>query len=157
MANLTYSESIVINRAPEDLYDMVTDVTRIGEWSPICRECWWDEGSTAEVGAWFTGRNVDGDATWETRSEVVAASRGQEFVFIVGGTPNALVRWGYAFAPVDGGTQVTESWEFLPGGVKMFTDHFGEDAQNQIDSRSSAAHSGIPATLAALKKTAESE
>jgi hypothetical protein len=154
MSNLSYSESIVINRTPEDLYDMVTDVTRIGEWSPICKAGWWDEGSAGQVGEWFTGRNVDGDTTWETRSEVVAAGRGQEFAFIVGGS---LVRWGYVFAPVDGGTEVTESWEFLPGGIAMFTDRFGEDAQKYIDSRTEAAHSGIPATLAALKKTAESE
>ena len=117
MSNLSYSESIVINRTPEDLYEMVTDVTRIGEWSPICKAAWWDEGSTGQVGEWFTGRNVDGETTWETRSEVVAASRGQEFAFIVGGS---LVRWGYVFAPVEGGTEVTESWEFRPAGATSF-------------------------------------
>ena len=104
-------------------------------------------------GGRFSGRNVDGAATWETRSEVVAATPGEEFAWIVGGS---LVRWGYVFSPVDGGTEVTESWEFLPGGIKMFNDHFGEEAQKQIDSRTEAAHGGIPATLAALKKTAES-
>ena len=90
MGNRNYSESIVINRAPEDLYAMVTDVSRMGEWSPICKECWWDEGATAEVGAWFSGRNVDGDATWETRSEVIAATPGEEFAWIVGGSPRAV-------------------------------------------------------------------
>ena len=29
----------------------------MGEWSPICRACWWDEGGGPQVGAWFTGRN----------------------------------------------------------------------------------------------------
>jgi hypothetical protein len=41
---LTLSESIVIGRSPEDLYDMVSDVTRMGEWSPECKACWWDNG-----------------------------------------------------------------------------------------------------------------
>jgi hypothetical protein len=152
MTLLNRSESVVIARSPEDLYDMVSDVTRIGEWSPICKECWWDEGSTPEVGAWFTGRNVDGDTTWETRSQVAAAERGQEFAFLVGGS---LARWGYAFAPVEGGTTVTESWEFLPDGLAMFEKHFGEEAQKEIDRRAEAARTGIPTTLAALKKTAE--
>jgi hypothetical protein len=152
MGNLTYAESIVIGRSPEDLYDMVSDVTRIGEWSPICRECWWDEGASAEVGAWFNGRNVDGDSTWETRSVVVAADRGKEFAYLVGGS---LVRWGWGFAPAEGGTTVTESWEFLPDGIALFEKHFGDQAQAQIDGRTHAAHSGIPATLAALKRTAE--
>ena len=57
---------------------MVSDVTRIGEWSPVCKACWWDEGSAAHVGDWFTGRNVLPDRTWETRSEVIVAKRGRE-------------------------------------------------------------------------------
>ncbi len=154
MGNLNYSESIVINRPPEDLYAMVSDISRMGEWSPICKECWWDEGAAAEVGAWFTGRNVNGDATWETRSEVVAAKPGEEFAWIVGGN---LARWGYVFSPSDDGTQVTESWEFLPAGIKMFNDHFGETAQKEIDSRVEAAQTGIPITLATLKKIAEAK
>jgi len=87
MSNLSHSESIVVDRCAEDLYDMVSDVTRIGEWSPVCKACWWDEGSTARVGDWFTGRNVLPERTWETRSEVVVADRGREFAFIVGGPP----------------------------------------------------------------------
>jgi len=35
MTDLRYSESVVVARSPEDLYDMVSDVTRMGEWSPV--------------------------------------------------------------------------------------------------------------------------
>jgi hypothetical protein len=56
---------------------------------------------------------------------------------------------------VEGGTQVTESWEFLPDGITRFHDRFGDDAEAQIASRTKAARSGIPITLAALKKAAE--
>jgi hypothetical protein len=38
----------------------------------------------------------------------------------------------------------------------MFKEKFGADAQAQISSRTNAAHDGIPVTLAALKRTAES-
>jgi Polyketide cyclase / dehydrase and lipid transport len=152
MANLRYSESVVVSRSPEDLYDMVADVTRMGEWSPICRACWWDDGDGPRVGAWFTGRNELPGRTWETRSLVVTADRGREFTWIVGG---AWVRWGYTFAPVDGGTKVTESWEFLPGGITRFHDRYGDDAENQIAERTEAARRGIPVTLAAIKRAAE--
>ena len=77
-------------------------------------------------GAWFTGRNERPGRAWETRSVVVTADRGQEFAFVVGGS---WVRWGYTFAAVDGGTQVTESWAFLPEGVARFRDRFGSDAR----------------------------
>jgi len=152
MSDLKYSESVVVARTPEDLYDMISDVTRMGEWSPVCKACWWDEEAPVEVGAWFTGRNELPERTWETRSQVVAAERGKEFAFVVG---SAYVRWGYTFAPVDGGTRVTESWEFLPGGISMFHERFGAEAEAEIANRTEAAHTGIPITLAAIKRTAE--
>jgi hypothetical protein len=152
MTKLSHAESIVIARPPEDVYDMVADVTRMGEWSPVCKACWWDEGGGPAVGAWFTGRNELPERTWETRSVVVAADRGREFAFLVGGK---LVRWAYTFTPVDGGTQVTESWDFLPDGIAMFEERFGDDADGQIANRSEAARVGIPATLATLKHIAE--
>jgi Polyketide cyclase / dehydrase and lipid transport len=153
MVDLVVSDSITISRSPDDLFDMVSDVSRMGEWSPVCKECWWDEGESLSVGAWFTGRNETTDRTWETRSEVAAADKGREFAFIVGGT---WTRWSYTFAPTDGGTIVTETWEFLPGGITRFEERFGDDAWNQIDDRRSMAQRGIPATLAALKRVAES-
>jgi len=153
MSSLSYSDSIVVARSPEDLYDMVSDVTRMGEWSPVCTACWWDDGLGPQPGAWFTGRNELPERTWETRSQVVAADRGREFAFVVGGS---WVRWGFAFSPVDGGTQVTESWEFLPDGVTRFHNRFGSDAPAQIADRTLGARNGIPVTLAALKKSAES-
>jgi hypothetical protein len=106
----------------------------------------------AEVGSWFTGKNVLPERTWETRSEVVAASQGREFAFIVNGS---WTRWGYALRAVDGGTELTESWEFLPGGEAMFQERFGADAEAQIANRLEQARTGIPATLAAIKRDAE--
>ena len=132
---------------------MVSDVTHMGDWSPVCRTCWWEEeGGSARVGAWFGGRNELPERTWETRSEIVAAERGREFAFVVNGT---IARWGYTFEPVDGGTQLTESWEFLPSGQEMFRARFGDDADAQIANRAELARPGIPATLAAIKRAAE--
>lgn len=154
MTNLEHSESIVIARPADDVYRMVSDVTRMGEWSPECKSCWWDEGAGPKVGAWFSGRNEAGQYSWETRSEVVAAEPGREFAWIVGGN---LVRWGYEFESVPEGTRVTESWKFLPDGLAMFAERFGEKAPAQIEARRQAAHAGIPATLAAIKSSAEAE
>jgi hypothetical protein len=153
MVQLTHADVIVIARPPEVVYDLVADVTRMGSWSPVCKACWWEDDGGPFVGAAFTGRNELPDRTWETRSEVVAAARGREFAFVVG---DSWTRWGYTFAPVEGGTEVTESWSFLPGGVAMFAERFGDDAETQIAERLELARVGIPATLAALKAEAES-
>jgi Polyketide cyclase / dehydrase and lipid transport len=152
MDTLQHSGRITINRSPDELYDMVADVTRMGEWSPVCKACWWDAGDGPRVGAWFTGRNELPDRTWETRSEVVVADPGREFAFAVLGT---VARWGYTFEPVDGGTEVTESWEFLPTGLAFFEEHFGDEAAAQIADRAEQARTGIAATLAAVKRSAE--
>ncbi len=138
--------------APDELYAMVSDVTRMGEWSPICKACWWDEGQGPEVGAWFTGRNELPERTWETRSQVVAADPGRKFAWEVN---DGWVYWGYTFEPEGDGTRLTESWEFLAKGIEGFRERFGDAADAEIAKRSDAARDGIPATLAAIKQAAE--
>lgn len=148
------SESVTVNVSAQDLYDIVSDVTRTGEWSPVCTSCWWDEDATpGAVGAWFTGRNVTPDRTWETRSQVVTARPGQEFAWLVGGK---FVRWGYSLTPVDGGTVLTESWEILDEGIAMFEERYGQEVETQLADRERLALSGIPQTLSTIKKIAES-
>ena len=71
------------------------------------------------------------------------------------GGQQRLGYWGYTFEPEDDGTRLTESWEFLPAGIAGFRERFGAQADAQIDNRRAAAKSGIPATLAAIKKAAE--
>jgi hypothetical protein len=100
----------------------------------------------------FTGRNEIPERTWETRSEVVVADRGREFAFVVQANST---RWGYAFTPVEGGTQVTESWEFPPAASALYQERFGEDASAQIANRKDTAREGIAVTLAAIKVKAE--
>lgn len=149
-----YQESVTVVAPAEALYDMVSDITRTGEWSPVCTSCWWDEEAQAgQVGAWFTGHNELPHRTWETRSEVVVAERGREFAWVVGGS---FVRWGFTLVPAGLVTALTESWEFLPGGIAMFEEKFGEEANAQITDRTQQALVGIPKTLAAIKQIAES-
>lgn len=154
---LTHRESITVARSPEQLYALLSDVTRTGEWSPTCTACWWDDdvdlSGGAPVGAWFTGRNEVPGRTWETRSQVVAAEPGREFAWQVGGT---LVRWGYLLETgPDAGTELTETWAFLPDGLALFEQRYADDALAQVEDRTRLAHEGIPRTLAAIRQIAE--
>ena len=148
------SGSVLVACPPAALYDLVSDVTRTGEWSPICEACWWDEGDGPRVGAHFTGRNVTPSRTWETRCVVVAADPGREFAWVVG---EDIVRWGYLLEAADGGTRLTETWELQPGAPGFFVRKWGEQAEAQLAERTEAARAGIPATLAAIKAVAERE
>jgi len=62
----THEQSIIIEATPETLYDLVSDITRTGEWSPVCTACWWDDaGQAGQIGAWFTGHNELPERSWE--------------------------------------------------------------------------------------------
>ena len=150
--DLRHREAVHVAAPPERVYDLVSDVTRTGEWSPVCTACWWDEGDGPRPGAWFTGRNETPERTWETRSRVEVADRGREFAWVVGGT---WVRWSYLLEPEGDGTRLTETWEVLPGGLARFAERYGDDAAAQVAEREGAARSGIPRTLAAIRDLAE--
>ncbi|HET7303337.1 MAG TPA: SRPBCC family protein [Segeticoccus sp.] len=148
-----HTDSVLVGASPEALYDLVSDVTRTGEWSPICRECWWRDEKRG-VGAWFHGRNEADGASWQTESKVITAERGREFAWLVGGR---FVRWGYTLEPEAQGTRLTESWEFRPTGIEMFHDKYGDAAPERIELRTRQARAGIPAALTAIKRIAEAE
>jgi hypothetical protein len=150
-----YEQSIDVAASPTHLYDLLTDIARTGEWSPVCRTCWWRDGDGPRVGAWFHGRNEADGQVWETQSQVAVATPGEEFAWLVG---DQYVRWGFRFTPRDEEiTTVTESWQFLPAGREMFAARYGADAPERIALRIRQAREGSPLTLAAIKRIAESE
>ncbi|MEO9140259.1 MAG: SRPBCC family protein [Jatrophihabitans sp.] len=152
MSEFEHRGSVVIAAPPRAVYDLVSDVTRTGEWSPICRSCAWNEDGGPRVGATFTGHNEDSGRTWDTTCTVEAAEPGRTFSWVVG---EGWVRWGYDLTAVDEGTELTEWWEFTEAGRTMFAENFGDRAQAQIDNRVERAHSGIAATLESIKSIAQ--
>ena len=98
--------------APVDkVWALVSDVTRIGEFSPETFEAKWTKGSTGpEVGATFSGhvkRNGVGPTYWSL-CRVTACEPGTVFEFAVGTDELNVNNWGYRLKPKDGGTLVTE-------------------------------------------------
>jgi hypothetical protein len=101
--------TIEVHTAPGALYDMVSDVRRMGEWSPECRHCEWIDGATGPaVGARFKGSNQHGLARWSTKPRVVVADPGREFAFVIGHLGHDMTRWSYRFEPAADHTIVTE-------------------------------------------------
>jgi len=97
------------------VWDLVSDITRVGEFSSETFEAEWLDGACGpEVGARFRGhvrRNGRGPVYW-TACTVVASDPGREFAFTVTGPGGATVNtWCYQLAPRADGTDVTESFE----------------------------------------------
>jgi len=108
---LTREVSLHIDAPVEAVWALVSDVTRIGEFSPETFEARWRQGSTGpEVGAKFKGhvkRNGVGPTYW-TACTVTACEPERLFEFAVGSDSMAVNNWGYRLEPRDGGTLVTE-------------------------------------------------
>lgn len=154
-----HEDSIDIGRPATEVYAIVSDVTRMGEISPVCTSCTWDDASQAGTeGAWFTGQNAIGTFTWDTRCKVVCAAPGRDFTFVNHGPDgrDELVRWGYAFEDHEGKTTVTESWQVLPAYPDYVTaDDPSADVASRLDGMAAMARDGIRDTLANLKRVAE--
>jgi len=107
--------SVTVHMAapPDVVWDLVSDVTRIGEFSPETFEAEWVDGATGpELGARFRGhvkRNGVGPVYW-TSCKVTACEPGKEFGFAVYGVGSRANNWHYQLEPRDGGTEVTESF-----------------------------------------------
>ena len=109
--------TVWMDAPPNVVWDLVTDVTRIGEFSPETFEARWTRGCTkAEVGATFKGhvrRNGVGPTYW-SGCKITAYEPERLFEFSVGPADKAINNWGYRLAERDGGTDVTEYFRLEP-------------------------------------------
>ncbi|GAB3852872.1 SRPBCC family protein [Nocardioides maradonensis] len=115
---LTGEVSMHMKAAPEKVWDLVSDVTRIGEFSPETFEAGWTRGATGPaVGATFKGhvkRNGVGPTYW-TPCTVTACLPNEVFEFAVGlSAENAINTWGYRLQAENEGTKVTEYYRLTP-------------------------------------------
>ena len=109
--------SLRMAASPEKVWALVSDVTRIGEFSPETFEARWTRGSTGpEVGAYFKGhvkRNGVGPTYW-TPCQVTRCVPGEVFEFRVGTEDVAVNNWGYRLEADGDGTVVTEYFRLEP-------------------------------------------
>ncbi|HET6908357.1 MAG TPA: SRPBCC family protein [Mycobacteriales bacterium] len=147
----TGSASIDINASAQTVYDVVADVSRMGERSPECYHVHWLDGATsASVGARFRGHNRIGVIKWATTCTVTTADPGREFAFsVIDGRGREQTRWRYAIEATTVGCRLTESYEFVwcPLIARAAELPFPRDRQ---------LRRGIRRTVEAVKQIAES-
>jgi len=142
-----------VNASPETVWNLVTDVTRMGEWSPEATGATWVKGATGPaVGARFKGTNRNGGKTWSTNGKVVVAAPGRVFAFEVTSGPFAVATWRYSIEAGDNGCIVTETWIDQRNGLVK---RLGKMASGVSD-RADHNRRSMEETLAALAATAES-
>jgi uncharacterized protein YndB with AHSA1/START domain len=144
----------VIDATAERIWDMVADVSRMGEWSPECFRCRWiGSRKGPEVGARFVGFNRAGWRIWATPNVVVEAERGRVFAWRTVGNGSI---WSYRMAPDPGGegTVVTESRQ-LPSRRPALAALTLRVFFRGTDRHDERMREGIRRTLERLKAAAE--
>lgn len=108
---------IWIGAPPERVYALVSDLTRMGEYSPECYRVEWSGGASGPaVGARARGWNRYLGVRWARDVAVLVADPPRAFAFQT--VPQAPLYldstiWRYTFVPEDGGTLATESFAMV--------------------------------------------
>jgi hypothetical protein len=143
--------TVTIAAPAERVYDLISDVTRMGEWSPECHSCrWLGRHREPVAGAVFVGFNRRGWARWATTNKVERAERGTAFVFR---TRETGVRWGYELAADDDGTAVTEFRDL--SSARLWMIKLGGPLVGGFEAHADELRAGMRQTLERLKAAAE--
>jgi hypothetical protein len=100
---------------PLRVWELISDITRMGEYSPEVFEAEWLDGATGPaVGAKYRGhvkRNEMGPTYWTT-CKITECVPGEVFEFAVVMRDRPVNTWRYEMKPAaGGGTDVTESFD----------------------------------------------
>jgi uncharacterized protein YndB with AHSA1/START domain len=161
--------SLHIDAPPERVWNLLTDVTRMGEWSPITYRCEWLDGARGPAkGARFKGYNRLTPAHWWTVCEVTECEPFEVFGFrttrvsfpiSIGVGEREMTRWRYVFEADGIGSKVTERYDvsYVPPLLVI-----GEKIArwvglgSSVDKRRDRTLRGMDETLRRLKAAAES-
>jgi uncharacterized protein YndB with AHSA1/START domain len=110
------THAVEIRRPIEDVFAVLTDVTKTGRWYPIKVEEWWTSppphriGSTRRARTWVLGRPMENDA-------VVTAYDPPRLAAMRGLSRNTPFEATLRFERIDGGTRATVQTVFNLSGV----------------------------------------
>lgn len=139
--------------APADkVFQMVTDLPRMGEWSPENKGGQWaKDASGPAVGAVFKGRNSNGKRSWSTSVKVNAHEPPRKFSFGLMVFGANWCDWVYEVEPTANGCRVTHSWVDHRSKVAVT---LGKWASGVAD-RATHNRANMEATLQELASAAE--
>jgi uncharacterized protein YndB with AHSA1/START domain len=136
---MTVVVSREISASADAVWPLVSDLTRMGEWSPENQGGEWIKGATGPaVGALFKGRNSNGKRSWSTTVKVTEFEPSKKISFALMVGKSAWCDWVWEVAPSANGCTVTHSWidrrsklaNWLGGKVSGVTDRAAHNRAN---------------------------
>ncbi|MFF8608672.1 SRPBCC family protein [Streptomyces sp. NPDC015346] len=163
---------IHVAAAPSEIYAVVSDLPRSGEWSPECQGGEWISGAPAAVGSVFRGENLRSEevvawaplvrGVWHTESRVTAAEPGRTFRWMMlshAGDDQESV-WGFDIEPAEDGDGAVLVHHFrmataTAGIHKIVADLDEAERAKFIDEWTSKIAQDLDATLGRIKTIIE--
>ena len=147
--------SVDVKASPEVVWGLVSDLARMGEWSPECTGVRWVGAAPGRdgpsVGSVFKGKNRIGIRRWSTKGTIVAAEPNRRIAWDISALGLPAARWSYTIGSSDGGCRVTESWEDKRGALISLV----APLATGVKDRRSHNEAGMRVTLDRLKAAAE--
>ena len=144
-------ESIDIDATPQAVWAVVSDLKRMGEWSPQCTKMIISRGSV-NLGTRTININRRGPLIWPTTSKVVRFTPDHEIGFRI--TENRTI-WSFTITPTDTGVRVTERREAPGGSTTKLSSVLVDRLFGGADSFEAELKLGMAETLGKIKKVAE--
>ncbi|RVW01231.1 SRPBCC family protein [Rhodococcus xishaensis] len=145
----TLEASIEIAASPEAVWEIVSDLKRMGEWSPQCRKMLMS-GEVRE-GATTFNINRKGLLVWTTRSKVIRFEPNEAIAFRI---KENFTIWSFTLEPTSTGTRVVQRRE-TPNGTSKLSQTLVKTIFGGNDSFEAELIVGMNATLARIKNEAE--
>jgi uncharacterized protein YndB with AHSA1/START domain len=137
--------------APSDrVWAVVSDLQRMGEWSPECRKM--IVFGTTRKGAHVLGLNRRGWAVWPTNSTIVRYEPGRAIGWRVF---ENRATWSYELEPTGGGTRLVERRSAPANGLPQLSALFARVFLGGVAGHDAELLEGMRATLARIKAEAE--
>lgn len=142
--------SIDIDASPAAVWAIVSDLKRMGEWSPQCTRMI-IFGGKVKQGARTLNLNKQGWKRWPTNAKVIAFEPERKLAFRV--VENRSI-WTYELEPTATGTRLTESRR-IPHGVSKVSKVLTNTMLGGTPSFEAGLETGIRRTLERIKAEAE--
>ncbi|GAB17578.1 hypothetical protein GOEFS_036_00160 [Gordonia effusa NBRC 100432] len=151
MAAPLIEASIDIDASPEQVWAVVSDLKRMGEWSPQCLKMI-IRGNPISLGTRTINVNRRGPLVWPTTAKVVRFEPNKELAFRI--TENHTV-WSYTLTPNAAGVTLTERREAKNGETTTVSRVLIDRMFGGADSFEAELHEGMNESLGKIKRAAE--
>lgn len=159
MDGLTVSVSTDIAAPARRVWQLVTDIALMPQFSDELQSVEWIDGGAPRLGARFTGTNSHpAFGTWTTQSCVVECEPPRAFGWAVGDPAAPAATWRFELSDTADGTLLRYTAEIGPGrsGLSVMIERQPQRRAEIVAHRMEIFRQGMTATLAGITALAES-